>query len=47
MISECSPGTGADHRQAAVDTAGSMGSFFRLHEELQVAVYDLLDFADR
>jgi len=29
------------------DTRRSMGSFFRLHAELQVDIFDMLDFADR
>jgi len=34
-----------DPAVSAVDK--SMGSFFRLHAELQVAIFDVLDFADR
>ncbi len=29
------------------DTRHSMGSFFRLHAELQADIFDMLEFADR
>ena len=41
---------GSGHRGARSCGAGhlhSMGSFFRLHTELQVDIFDMLAFADR
>ena len=41
-------GAGASAQQAVPDTASStMGIFFRLHLDLQVAIFDMLDFTDR
>jgi len=40
-------GTGSCQPRMTPSTGASMGLFFRLHPDLQMAIFDMLDFSDR
>ena len=42
-----SHGTGSYQQRMAPSAGTSMSLFFRLHLDLQMAIFDMLDFGDR